>query len=49
MTVDLNQRICVEDALIHPWIENCHKIKETENTEAENEAMRNLKTFNVEQ
>jgi len=48
MTVNIKERICVEDALTHPWIENCHKIRETENTDAENEAMRNLKAFNVD-
>jgi len=28
---------------------NCNNIKENENTDAENEAMRNLKNFNTDQ
>ena len=48
MTVDLDKRICVEDALLHPWILNMNSIQESENTELDTQAMKQLKNFNIE-
>jgi len=48
LTVDINKRMSVEEAMEHDWIANSYQIREKENTDAENEALRNLKRFNSE-
>ena len=48
LTLDINKRIGVEDAYEHEWIQTCDCLKEKENTEAESEALRNLKRFNAD-
>ena len=48
LTVDPKQRISVKQALGHAWILEAPTIEQKENTDADNEAMDNIKIFNME-